>query len=471
VPGVRLAAWLVLAGLSAFAPRSRTDLPAASDRDRGLLLRHVTVIDGTGRPPRRDAYVLVRDGRIAAVGDSRGAPSAPGIDLRDLPDHMVLPGFIALHEHVTFLRTPSGADPEYDDETTQEVLKRLLEFGITTVRNPQAPTDAGVRVRERIQRGEVAGPRLYTAGWYGRLSAEAIRREVQMQAAAGVDFLKLYAGLNPEQVAVAIEEAHRRGLKVIGHLQRTDWTFAAEHGIDYLTHGSSWSVAELPPDKRDAYTRAMREEGAMKARIHWLEWVESDGPEIRRMIRALVDHHVGVDPTLVAYDTKFRNDDPFYRASPDLRFVPPAMRLTWQRGTFVDDWTADDFARARAVWRVELGLVKRYFDAGVRLTAGSDLPNPWVVPGAAFHRELELLHDAGIAIEDVLRIATRNGAEALGIAREVGTIEPGKRADLVVLAKDPLVDIRNTRVIVVVLQNGRIVAEPHAAPPPLPTRP
>jgi imidazolonepropionase-like amidohydrolase len=160
-----------------------------------------------------------------------------------------------------------------------------------------------------------------------------------------------------------------------------------------------------------------------------------------------------VDPTLVAYDTKLRGDDPMYLQSPDLALLPPVMLAGWKSGTFTSSWTSDDYARGHALWPKVLALVRLYHRRGVRLLAGSDTPNPWVVPGASLHRELELLVDAGIPPIEVLTLATRNGAEALGL--DAGEVAPGRRADLVVLGADPIQDIRNTRRIELVFKDGR----------------
>jgi imidazolonepropionase-like amidohydrolase len=120
------------------------------------------------------------------------------------------------------------------------------------------------------------------------------------------------------------------------------------------------------------------------------------------------------------------------------------------------DWTAEEFARAQAAWPKQLELVRRLHQAGILLTVGSDLASPWVIPGVAFHQELILLESAGLSRSQVLTMATRNGADALGILEETGTIEPGKRADLVILDADPLQNLRNTRRIRYVVLGGEI---------------
>ncbi|HZE89474.1 MAG TPA: amidohydrolase family protein, partial [Verrucomicrobiae bacterium] len=267
------------------------------------------------------------------------------------------------------------------------------------------------------------------------------------------DYIKVYATLGPDLVKAAISEAHARGLKVIGHLQRTSWTEAARFGIDFITHGAPWSASLLPAGRREEYD-AIR---GSRERIAWLEWVDLEGPEIREMVEEIGNRRIPIDPTLVAYDTKFRANDAFYTRSPDLAGVPALILKMWEGPGFTAGWSPEEFTRARAVWPKVLRLVRMYHDHGVPLLAGSDAPNAWVVPGAGFHRELRLLVEAGFTPLEVLTMATKNGAEALGIGNEVGTVEEGKRADLVVLTADPSSDIRNTRKIEAVYLGGTSV--------------
>jgi imidazolonepropionase-like amidohydrolase len=194
----------------------------------------------------------------------------------------------------------------------------------------------------------------------------------------------------------------------------------------------------------------------MRAWISWLEWLDLEGPAVDSMVLVLRDYRVSVDPTLVAYHSKFWWRDSIYQRDPDVALVPE-VRENWRvLGMHTRDWTADEFDRAQAAWPKMLALVARMQRESVHLTTGSDLASPWVIPGVALHQELALLVSAGIAPVEVLRLATRNGAEALGLLGESGTVEPGKRADLVVLEADPLRDIRNTRRIRYVILGGRI---------------
>jgi hypothetical protein len=195
--------------------------------------------------------------------------------------------------------------------------------------------------------------------------------------------------------------------------------------------------------------------GPLRARLDWLEWIDLQGSEVKNVIGELARTHVPVDPTLIAYDTKFRPAR--YRTSPDLAYTPAAVLDTWRDGGPTGDWTKAELDRAAALWPKALGLVKAYHDGGVLLAAGSDLPNAWVVPGLSLHHELELLGDAGLAPLEVLRIATHNGAAALGVLADTGTLEAGKSADIVVLAADPTVALANTRRIEMILQEGHVL--------------
>jgi len=424
----------------------------ASPQD--LFLRDATVIDMTGRAPYR-ASLLIRAGRIAAIGN-RLAPPA-GAEVLDLRGRYLLPGFADMHAHVTF---PRGETPAtYDRAVSEQVLRMLLAHGLTTVRNPAGPPVEAARLRDDVRAGLVPGSRILTAGTPlnggTQMSGEAIAREVRRQVAAGADYIKVYSNSRPAQTKAAIDEAHRHGRQVIGHLQNTDWPEGAAMGIDFLTHAVSWSAAWLPEARRAAYAAERKRVGSTKARIFWLEAVEVDGPEVSRVIESLIRHRISVDPTLIAMKTKFVPSEE-YRGVQNASLAPEPMRQTWVSGGYTADWSEADFARLRTVWPKPLAIVARYHRAGVLLTAGSDLPNEWVVPGISLHQELELLHEAGIPAADVLAMATRNAATARGLGGELGTVEAGKRADLVVLSADPLQSIRNTRAVEYVLSGGRL---------------
>jgi hypothetical protein len=359
-----------------------------------------------------------------------------------------VPGFIDMHAHLD------------QGRYAPKFLAQLVAFGITTVR---APSNPAFDLRDRVRSGELVGPDLYLAGilingpnaFYGqRGETEADYREIVAgDAANGVDFIKVYAGLPPHLTKVVIDEAHLQGLRVIGHLGETSWTQAAEWGIDAITHAWYSGLADevVPAQYREEFSNFYIPPGpnGFNADLftRWLEVVSIPGAEVGALADLLASRGIDVDPTLVLGEAMTWGNDPqaLERLEPD--FAMPGQAEQWRAGPFPwsRSWTNAQFEMAQAAWPVMLEIVRVFHERGVLITAGTDLLNPWMTPGVAFHRELELLVSAGIPSLEVLGIASRNGAAALGIGSETGTVESGKRADLVVLAADPIESISNTR--------------------------
>jgi hypothetical protein len=369
-----------------------------------LALTNARVVNGNGGPVLDNVTVVIEDGRISLVGPTAAVTLPADARHMELTGHVVMPGLIDMHYHVTtgamrYRRDAAGRlDSTYDRRLAERLLRVALAHGITTIRDPGAsPLAAAIALREAVDSGRLPGPRIFTAGPIisdPGLSPEQLRREIRAQAEAGVDFIKLYSGIGPDQLRPAVEEAHAQRLPVIGHLQRTSWTEAALAGIDFLSHGGSWHEAYVLPERRSAYEKLG---GTMRARISWLEWLDLEGPAVDSMILALREHQVSVDPTLVAYHTKFWWRDSIYQRDPDVALVPELLENWRVLGMHTKDWTADEFDRAQAAWPKMLGLVARMQREGVHLTTGSDLASPWVIPGVALHQELALLVSAGIA--------------------------------------------------------------------------
>jgi len=430
-----------------------------------IVLQHATVIDGTGAPPRENIDLLIRDGRIAQIESNIAPPAFAKVI--DASGKFVIPGLIDMHAHISGDVMNEKGEPgdRWDRDVALSFLGTFLRFGVTTIRDPGAITADALLLRRLLREGEVEGPQLFTAGRILNDSdfrppafqpvhdEAAVRREIQWQALAGVDLIKIYSSMKPGLTAAAIDEAHRHGLPIVGHLQRTTWTEAARLGIDGVEHAAPWSAEYVTEKDRAAMPNSMF------GRVYWLEHL--DEKAIDEMIAALVEHHVVVDPTLMAtMQTKFWGNDKRWLENPDLAYVPERVRKGWAAGSFVREWTPAQFAEAQRSWPILLALIKKMHDRGVEMVVGTDTPTPWIVPGASVHDEMRLLTEAGIPPLTVLRMATSNAARALRAENEFGSIRPGLRADLVVLSKNPLDSITNSRTIEMVIQNGAIVPRP-----------
>jgi imidazolonepropionase-like amidohydrolase len=443
--------------------------PAFAHAQRPILIRNVSVIDGTGAPARAGQSVLVRNGRIERIEPAASPRPSGDIEVMDGTGKWLIPGLIDMHVHINLgpVRGYTTGKPvaETDTSIAPWSLRTLLAFGITTIRDPAAPAEVAVAIRDSVARGQLPGPRIFTAGpvidaadFAGLVEVartpEEVRSAVRRQAAVGVDHIKLYTSYRPDVIKAGIEEAHALGKKVIGHLFATSWTEAADLGIDFLEHAFPLSPRLLPPERRAAWLKNM----ARNARfmLQWHEYYDPASAEADSMLRALVSSRVVHTPTLAIFEAVAWGDSPRMTQSPDLRFAPPSLLQNWRTEfTLSHNFKPADYDSAKQAWPAALRFVKQLHDRGVRLTTGTDGNSPWVPAGPSLHRELELLVDAGIPPLAVLRMATRNGAEALGILDHVGTIEPGKLADLVLLDADPSAAIGNTRRIRWVMHGGR----------------
>ncbi|MGI0032377.1 MAG: amidohydrolase family protein [Nitrososphaeraceae archaeon] len=404
-----------------------------------FVLHGATLIDGTGSPPKSDAVVIINGNKIIAVTNQSEYlnhyfnnlnGTQTGVRFLDLTGKYIMPGLFDMHAHVGGVLKDS-----YDQAASEKMLGMLLDYGITTVRNPGGPTNESVSLREDILSGKIAGPEMFTAG---RLlntpelpvpfvekqvtTKEEVIEEVGRQATSGVDFIKLYVGLNPELLKVAIDEAHSQGIKVIGHLYLTSWTDAANLGMDFLTHGVPVSPFLLSEEEQRIFNLTG---GGPFDHSLWLDLVDLNGTEISNMIDSLVQNQIPVDPTLNVYEAILKQGS-----------YDPQNEQRWNK---------------------VLQLTKIMHERGVNILSGTDIPNFKLVPGKSLHHELELLAEAGINPMDIIKIATKNGAKALSIINQTGTIEPDKQADILILSANPIEDIENIGKIDAVISNSRII--------------
>ncbi|HET6779757.1 MAG TPA: amidohydrolase family protein, partial [Nitrososphaera sp.] len=414
-----------------------------TNNDTILVLVGPTLIDGTGDPPKPNAVIITNGNRIVAVTNeteyhdqyySLIRNETARVNFLNLTGKYVIPGLFDMHAHVAGVRKNS-----YNQNFSENALDMLLDYGVTTIRNPAGPTNQSIALKHNVSEGNIEGPEIFTAGRLlngpqitipfveKQISTEVeVQEEVRHQAAAGVDYVKLYVGLPPNLVKAAIDEAHSQGIRVIGHLYMTSWTDAANLGIDALTHGVPVNPFLLSAgDKREKF---LANGGGPFDHFLWLDLVELNSTEIEEMINALVEDDIPVDPTLSIYEVMLKDD------GYDDGFSDPQNQLRWAK---------------------VLQLTKIMYDNGVRILSGTDIPNFGLVPGASLHNELELLAEAGIKPLEVIEIATNNGAKTLGIDDIVGTIQSGKQADMIVLSANPIQNISNTKEIEAVMVDGR----------------
>lgn len=387
------------------------------------LFTNVTVIDGRGGPPRPASSVLVWGGQIRDIG-ARGSVAAPdGTVVVDLSGAYLIPGFIDVH-----------ASPQ----TTQD-LRALLAAGITGVRDG-ATSLAAFEERGRGSFGEDPVPAVYVGGpvleagsaSHGVVleSEAAAVAEVARQASDEAGFVSVASSV-PASWLIGIARAARRAeVPVWADRRGSGWLLALRAGSAVASPLVSGDSELLPESERGSF-EALAEAGPVPVRIPWLERVEPDGPDVDRAVTALLSNDSALLPLL---------------ASASAPVDCPAVPCTPLSD---DEWTA-----LQAVWPKAEALVRTFHAQGVRLLVGSDAPRTTPM-GEGFHREMQLLVEAGIPPLEVLGMATRNGAIELGQLHERGTIEIGKRADFLVLEANPVADIRNARRISLVVIDGR----------------
>jgi imidazolonepropionase-like amidohydrolase len=451
-------------------------IPAAAGAEsasgQALALDNVRLVDARHDqvgPPR---CVRIEADRIVHITRAGSRRCTSGALRHDLAGRYLIPGLIDMHAHLTLgpleITQEDGAaalTAFADDEIADHNARRLVAFGVTTIRNPGGDLPAAARYRARRAAGDVIGPESFDAGQVlndqamaGLASAvpdaATMQRLVAAQVEAGADWIKLYAGLSPELLAAGIEAAHAHGRPAVAHLDKIAWPDALAMELDGLVHLMPTSPDLLEPEARAAWQADARP-GAFEF-FEWWEHFDPDGPGGDRLVAAFEAHRPVFDATLVAFHAAFLQDRDNVYKEDTRRYAHPRLRANWESWfTFAIGWQDDDFRRARVVWPKVQRLAVRLHATEARMTIGTDMSNPWIAPGISMHREMGLLAEAGVPPARLLRAATANAAEALGVGDRLGRIAPGFEADLVVLDANPLDDIRNTRGIHAVIVDGR----------------
>ncbi|HEU4654991.1 MAG TPA: amidohydrolase family protein [Steroidobacteraceae bacterium] len=434
------------------------------------LYTNLFLLDPEKQSRTADAYILVQDRRIVAVGT--GTPVVESkVRVHDMHGRFALPGFIDAHAHITLgpqiIAVRDGMPSitfRSDDAISQRYGRIALAYGVTTVRNPGGETAANAKYEEMVASGQWIGPDALSAGAivepppfdppyfvYPRTEDEW-QTEAAHQAKLGMRYFKLYSELSEEEVATGIRVAHQHGLKAIAHLNKVSWTRAAQLGIDGLEHALATSPDLLEPAERATYLGELGP--TSKYMYRWYELANYKGPRIQEMIRLIVEKKVALNMTLVVNEIVYNADDPS-RAYPAefRRYEDPSTLDSAIKGLRLSStgWTPDDFGRARSIMPKVLRFARMLYEAGAPMMIGTDGHG-----GSWFYaREMQLHVQAGIPPWAVLRMATSQAADILGIGNHTGRIAPGFDADIVFLDRDPVADIGAVGSVYSVMSKGK----------------
>jgi enamidase len=421
--------------------------------DSVVALTNVRVIDGTGASPRTGQTIVMKGGVIQAVGDAAETPVPAGARTLDLAGRTVMPGYVMLHEHLFY---PSGGGAIYNEQGFS--FPRLyLAGGVTTMRTGGNMAGyADLNIKRAIDDGTMLGPAIDVTAPYlegpglpipqvkALRGADDARKMVAYWAGEGATSFKAYMHIRRAELGAAVQEAHRRGLKVTGHLCSVTFREAAALGIDDLEHGFVTASDFVPGKKPDECPAG----GAVQRSIASLDVT---GAPVRALIAELVRRGVAITSTLTIFET-LAPSQPGAPPGALEAMLPEARRQYEQRRAAIaqsgdSTWTV--------LLRKEMQLEKMFADAGGLLVVGTD-PTGFggVVAGYSNQRALELLVQAGFTPVEAVRIATLNGARYLGRDARIGSIAVGKQADLVVVRGDPSARIEDARNVELVFRLG-----------------
>ena len=421
-----------------------------------IALTHARVIDGTGSAPRADQTLVIRDGKIAALGDATSTKIPEGAKVLDLAGRTVIPGLVGMHDHM-FYPAP-GAPPPLYPEHAVSFPRLYLAGGVTSIRTTGSVDPyADLELKRAVDEGKMVGPKIHVTGPYlegpGAFAlqmhqlkdVEDARRTVEFWIAQGVTSFKAYMNITPEELGAATKAAHAHQIKVTGHLCSIGFREAAALGINDLEHGLVVDTEFLTEKKPGVCPNPAAADKAL------LTMEVASGP-IHEMIRDLVAHHVAITSTLPVFETLVPN-----RAPMDARVLDamqPEARISYlrRRSLISDSAAKSDWP---ALFKKEMEFEREFVKQGGMLLAGLD-PTGYggVIAGFGDQREVELLVEAGFTPVEAIHIASANGAEFLGEMDRIGTLAAGKQADLVVIDGDPSAKINDIEKVETVFKDG-----------------
>ena len=405
----------------------------------------------------RNQTVIVRDGLIDETGDARSVRLPKGVQTIDGAGKFLIPGLSDMHVHLF-------SDDDFPDELAEDELKVMIAHGVTSIRL-MTGTPEQLVLRKRSARGEIVAPTIYAASpqFTGRKSSNAyvVTTEAEAQTAVqkskqdGYDFIKVTTFLKPEVYEAIVDEALKQDIRVVGHADSRYVGLArALKAKQQIEHLDSYLEALLPDS---APLKGSVSDIYLYQPKNWESIDYLDENRIPEIAKATVQANPFSTPTLHLFKFTFgkgRTEESF-RAQPDLRFYPQKTVDLWMGVSKRYLSTAAPIEKREKYIAIRNKIVKAIYDAGGHIMAGSDTPEWLMLYGHTLHLELIDLRDAGLSNYAALETATRNPALFFGKLKQTGTIEKGKRADLVLLEANPLDDIANTQKRAGVMLNGK----------------
>ena len=410
------------------------------------------IIDGTGAPARDNQTVIIRDGRIAEVGDSGSVRVPAGAEIVDAAGHTLIPGLIGLHNH-SYYTAAGGRAAQLS--TTGPII--YLASGVTTIRTTgaRAPYEE-LNLKAAIDAGDRIGPRIFVTGPYltgqrgsmsmARLNGpEDARRIVRYWAEEGVSWFKAYTQISREELGAAIDEAHRNGIKVTAHLCSVTFREAVALGIDNLEHGLFTNTDYLADKEADQ---------CAGIGDRYLE-LDVDSDEVQATFHDMVDAGIGMTSTLAVYENFVIGRPPVDQRSLDILAPEIAAAVKAENDRYVNASPDSGRGYPPEMLAKAMEYEVAFMRAGGTLASGVD-PTGYgaALPGFGDQRNFELLREADFSPEEVVQIMSANGARILDIYDEVGSIEAGKLAELVLVEGDLTADPAAIKNVTIVFKDG-----------------
>ena len=424
-----------------------------------IALTNVRVIDGTGAAPRDNQTILIANGKIDMIGPTASTTYPSDARTIDLSGYTVLPGLVGMHNHMFF---PMGGSPPMYSNMGSSFPRLYLALGVTTIRTTGSVAPyTDLELKRLIDSGRVLGPKMHITAPYlegaGAFTpvmhqlkdAEDARRMVNYWADAGATSFKAYMNITRDQLRAAVQEAHKRGLKVTGHLCSIGFREAAEIGIDNLEHGlfaESEFVADKKPDQCPGPAVGVS-----------LRQLDLNSPAVQETIRTLVQKNVAITSTLPVFEANAPLTQSGIGASSALlnprvlnvMSTDARVRYLQNRARVPADSPAAELIRKA------MAFERAFVKAGGLLIAGLDpTGNGGIVAGFGDHRQVELLVEAGFTPVEAIQIASLNGAKFLGEDARIGSIAPGKQADLMIVKGNPATNIADIEKVEIVFKDG-----------------